>query len=369
MIRVALAGAACTCIGIGLARFAFVPLFPALVKAGWVDGAEAGLLGAAALVSYLAGALFAPAVGRWLGARPALAGAMAAVGLSFAASALPLGFWWLLAWRSVAGLAGAVLMALAGPAVQAAVPPERRGAASGVVIAGVGSGIAIGSVALPPLLLGGPSLAWLGLALLVAALAAFALPRLPSVEPPAPQPVHGTGPLVLAYAFSGAGMVPPMIYLSDLAARGLGLGVAAGSLTWLLFGLGAVAGTLLGGRAADRWGGARAAAIWFGVQAAALALCFVGTPGLLLAAPAGGFAGVGVTAVVLAWARETGGGTALWAKMTAAYAAAQAVISLAMAALFAATGESHTAVFAAGLLFSLAALGVGALSRAARARA
>ena len=43
----ALAGAAATCAGNGLARFAYVPLFPAMVGAGWVDGGGAGLLGAA----------------------------------------------------------------------------------------------------------------------------------------------------------------------------------------------------------------------------------------------------------------------------------------------------------------------------------
>ena len=38
-LSLALSGAAATSVGIGLARFAFVPLFPALVTAGWVTGA------------------------------------------------------------------------------------------------------------------------------------------------------------------------------------------------------------------------------------------------------------------------------------------------------------------------------------------
>jgi hypothetical protein len=42
----AFAGAAATLSGIGLARFAYVPLFPAMVAAGWVTGAEGGFLGA-----------------------------------------------------------------------------------------------------------------------------------------------------------------------------------------------------------------------------------------------------------------------------------------------------------------------------------
>ena len=44
-LPLALSGAAATCVGVGLARFAFVPLFPALVQAGWetLEGFQAGL--------------------------------------------------------------------------------------------------------------------------------------------------------------------------------------------------------------------------------------------------------------------------------------------------------------------------------------
>src|SRR4051812_11509797 len=44
-LRPALAGAGATLSGIGLARFAYVPLFPAIVAVGWVSGAEGGFLG------------------------------------------------------------------------------------------------------------------------------------------------------------------------------------------------------------------------------------------------------------------------------------------------------------------------------------
>jgi hypothetical protein len=54
-LRPALAGAAATFSGIGLSRFAYVPLFPAMVSAGWVTGPEGGLLGAFNLAGYLAG--------------------------------------------------------------------------------------------------------------------------------------------------------------------------------------------------------------------------------------------------------------------------------------------------------------------------
>lgn len=354
--------------GIGLARFAFVPMFPGLVEAGWVTGAEAGLLGAAALAGYVGGAVGAQWLGRRLGTRPALSLGMAAVLLSLLASAWPLGLGWLIVWRLVAGLAGGVLMSLAGPAVQRAVAPGRRGAASGVVVSGVAIGVVLGALAVPALLPWGPSAGWLGLAGLVALLWAFAQPRFPSDpagQNPAltPPPVAG---LVLAYALSGAGMVPHMVYLADLGARGFGLGILAGSGLWFAFGLGGLLGTLAGGRVADQLGGARAGRLWMGVQLAAVMLALLPWwPALVLASFAGGFAGVGFSAVTLAWVRELAGEAAgaLWVRATIFYAMAQAAAALALAAIFGATGESHAVVFGIGL-----ALSVGALLFAIRVR-
>ncbi|MCU0888308.1 MAG: MFS transporter [Rubritepida sp.] len=361
-LATALAGAAATCVGIGLARFAFVPLFPAMVQAGWVSGAEAGLLGAANLAGYIAGAVLAQPLGRAVGTRPALAIGMALILASLLACALPLGLGWLLAWRALAGVAGGFLMSLAGPAVQRAVPPGLRGRAAGVVVAGVGGGIALGATAVPLLLTLGVSGTWLGLAALTGLIWLAAQRRFPADAGGGPP--RGAPPLLpwllLAYALSGAGMVPHMIYLSDLAARGLGLGLLAGSLAWLAFGTGALAGTLLGGRVADRLGGARATRIWLGVQVAALLVALLAEGVWVgLAAVLGGFAGVGVSAVTLAWAREVAGEAAgaLWVRCTIVYSIGQAAAAFAMAAIFGATGESHAAVFALGLALSAGALG------------
>jgi predicted MFS family arabinose efflux permease len=338
-----------------------VPLFPALVGAGWVSGAEAGLLGAAALAGYLPGVALAPRLAARWGTRPVLRGAMGAVVLSLLLSAIPGGLFWLLPWRLLAGLAGGVLMSLAGPAVQRAVEPARRGAASGIVIAGVGGGVALGALVLPFLLTGGPTLGWLGLGALAAALWGFAHRRFPADAGP---PANGTPPpatrLLLAYALSGAGMVAPMVYLSDLAARGFGFGLLAGSGAWLLFGLGALAGTLLGGRAADRIGrcaGRCGCGCWCRWRRWALALPHHGAA-LALAAVLSGFPAWACSAVTLAWAREAAGERAgpLWVRATICYALAQAVAAFALAALFAASGESHAAVFLAGGALSVAAL-------------
>lgn len=358
----ALAGAATIFAGIGLARFAYVPLFPAMVGAGWVDGGGAGLLGAANLAGYLLGVLGGRGLAARLGVPRALDLGMALALLAFAACAFQGGLWWFVLWRGLAGVAGGVLMALAGPAVQASVAPEARGMAGGVVISGAGTGVAAVGLVMPLLLMGGLSFAWAGLAVAVGLLWLAARPFWP--DPPAAPPVAlGEAVpralrLLLAYGFSAAGMVAPMVYLADLAVRGRGLPIAAGSLVWVLFGLGAVAGTLLGGRVAGRIGGRRSMPIWLGVQVLALAAALMPWwPFLLLAAPLGGFAGIGVSAVTLAAAREVAGVQAgvVWIRATAGYAVTQAVVAFALAGLFAMTAGSHAAVFAVGLVFSAAA--------------
>ncbi len=78
----------------------------------------------------------------------------------------------------------------------------------------------------------------------------------------------------------------------------------------------------------------------------------------------GGFAGLGITAVVLARARELAGPAAgiLWVRATALYALAQAATGFALVPLFAYT-NSYTLVFATCIALSMAALLVSAPDR------
>ena len=342
-----------------------------MVAAGWVDGGEAGLLGAAALLGYLVGALGGQAVALRLGVPRTLDLGMALIVVALTACAWNGGFWWLMGWRTLAGVAGGFLMALAGPATQASVPAARRGTAGGVVIGGVGVGIALGAAAVPLLVTLGLPATWLGLAGMTALLWAFAHPRWPDMAlaprgaPAEPLP-PGRHLVVLTHGLHGAGMVPPMVYLADLAARGRGLGVEFGAAVWLLFGIGGVLGSVLSGRAVDRIGGLPALLLWLAAQALALALALPTPPWLMgPAAIVSGFAAVGVTAVMLSVTRAIAPAPAaasrLWVRCTAACAVVQTVVGFALAGVFAWTGESHAAVFGTGLAFSLAALGCAAL--------
>ncbi len=359
----ALAAACAPCSGIGLARFAYVPLFPAMVAAGWVDGAGAGMLGAANMAGYLVGVLAARRVGMAIGTARTLDLGLLLVVLCFAMCGIQGGLWWFMPWRLLAGVAGGLLMGLAGPATQASVAPERRGLAGGIVIGGVGAGVSLAAVLVPLLVPLGVQVAWFGLAGLVFCLWLFAHSRWPTapVGPAAapgqarPKAAH----MILAYGLSGGGLVPPMIYMADLAVRGRGLPLEWASGVWLLFGLGGIVGTLSAGTVVDRLGGARSYLLWLGLQILALALCLPPMPWLL--APAAilcGFVAMGVTAVVLGLARERAGvaAGAVWARTTASFAIIQAAVAFGLAQLFAATGESHLALFGVGLGLSIAAL-------------
>jgi predicted MFS family arabinose efflux permease len=261
---------------------------------------------------------------------------------------------------------------MTGPAREQGGAAGWRGTAGGVVIGGVGIGIGLGALLVPALLPAGVPATWLGLAALVALLWAFAHPRWPAMElrgaaagaaPPAPG-------LVLTYGLHGAGMVPPMVYLADLAARGRGLGVAYGGLAWLCFGLGGLLGGVLSGRVTDRIGALPTLRLWLAVQVLALGLALLPVAALVLpAAATAGFAAIGVTTVTLTLAREVAEdrAAALWVRCTAAFAVVQAGLGFALAALFAATGESHAAVFGTGLGFSAAAL-VAAMALGRRGR-
>src|SRR5215472_15233087 len=123
--RATVAALSANLVGIGLARFGYTPLIPALIAVGWFAPSDAVYLGAANLAGYLAGALGA----RWIAARtgtPALLRlAMLLTAASLFACASPLGFGWFFVWRFLSGGTGGVLMALAAPSVMPGIPAAR----------------------------------------------------------------------------------------------------------------------------------------------------------------------------------------------------------------------------------------------------
>lgn len=361
--KAAAAGLSALFCGLGIGRFAYTPLLPALVTAGWFDPGEAAAFGAANLVGYLAGAAAAMPLGRLVSLPVLMRAMMLAVAASMAVSAAqPAAAVFGLA-RFAAGAAGGVLMVLGPPALLAAVEGGVRGRVGGAIFAGVGCGIVASSVALPLLLGLGVTPAWLGLAAGAVACAAVAWPFWPPHAPPAPPqatPPPGLARLIAAYAVNALAIVPHILLLSDYVARWLGQGVAMGSVAFAVYGLGATLGPLVGGWFADRVGFGRTLTVAITLQAAAVAL-----PAMLRTVPAAfvsallvGSLTPGIPPLVLGRAGELAGMQAAarsWRAATIAYAVAQALGAFAAAAAFARL-RAHPPLFVAGAVFALGSL-------------
>jgi predicted MFS family arabinose efflux permease len=368
----AVAGFCASLVGIGLARFAYTPLLPAIVDAGWFDASLAAYLGAANLAGYLAGALAGQPMARAVADRAVLRGMMLLAAVAFLACAYPLSFAWFFAWRFLSGLAGGALMVLAAPAVLPLFPAARRGLIGGIVFMGVGVGIAASGTLVPLLLGQGLRETWLGLGALSLCLTAIAWngwPRTGATRPDAPArpraPVVSAPlrALYLEYALNAVGWVPHMIFLVDFIARGLHRGVATGAQYWVLFGIGASVGPVFAGVLADRTGFGRALRIAFILEACAVAVPAIGTGTAWLALSSvvvGAFV-TGTVPLVLGRVHEIlahhpSRQGAAWRTATVAFALFQAVAAYAMSYAFSASGGNYRALFVVGAASMVLAL-------------
>ncbi len=354
--RVVTAATAALLVGIGIARFAYAPLLPAVIGQGWFAPGAAAYLGAANLLGYLAGALAAREAARRAGARPVLRGAMLAASVSLAACCVALPFAWFFVWRLVSGMAGGLLMILAPSTALAQVPAQRRGLAGGLIVTGVGLGIAASGTLVPLLIHWGLTEAWLGLALAGLLLTAFAWTAWPSAAPTAvaANSSQRFGAVCLSYGLCAVGLSPHMVFLVDYVARGQGRGLDAGSLAWVGFGLGALCGPITAGRMVDRFGPEPAFRVVLAAEAVAVALLLLpsGLAGLGVSALVGGLVVSGVTAAMLGRiglragadpaARQRG-----WTQATVAWAIGQAAGTYGMAWLYGRAG--YGALFVAAL--------------------
>ncbi len=371
-----LAGFSASLVGIGLARFAYTPLLPAIVDAHWFAASRAAYLGAANLAGYLAGAL----AGRALAARAGSAGTLRAMmllaSLAFFACARPVDFAWFFAWRFLAGFAGGALMVLAAPTVLPLVKPSRRGLAGGVIFMGVGVGVAASGTLVPLLLRQGLARTWCGLgalSLLLSLLAWRGWPPSHAAAHPtaAHHATHHEPPsgvlraLFAEYALNAAGWVPHMIFLVDFIARGLGRGLQVGAEYWVLFGLGASAGPILSGMLADRVGFLRALRMAFVLETFGVALPAVtaSAPWLMVSSLLVGAFVTGTVPLVLGRVHEllehhpARQGPA-WRTATVCFALLQALAAYAMSWVFARSAGDYRLLFGLGSVALLLALAI-----------
>jgi predicted MFS family arabinose efflux permease len=370
------AGMSASFIAVGIARFVYTPLIPALIGSKWFSPSDVVYLGAANLAGYFIGALF----GRRIAARSSNVGTIlfmeVAVAVSLAACAFPLSVPWFFAWRFISGAGGGIVMVLVGATVLPCISKEQKNLASGAIFLGLGLGIAASGTILPLLLAHGLQATWLGMAALCVILTAITWTMWP---PPAKMAILAFPPLskreideessgenanlvYVTFALMAIGIVPVMVFIVDYATRGLHQGAAMGSLYWLLYGIGAIIGPPLYGAVADKLTPHNAVRVLLFVQTAAIAaLAFAHCSVVIaIAAVVAGTFPPGSVPLTLAWlfeiypedpAREN----SFWSRATMSFAAAQAVSAYAYSALFA-VSSSYQILFVTGTAALLIAL-------------
>ena len=365
---------AATLIGNGIGRFAYTPLIPALIAAGWFTPGRRGLPRGGKPCRLSARRPDCGRITRLLTSTGAIHLAALATVASLVACAWPLGFAWYAAWRLLAGVTGGVLMVLAVPAVLAATPPAKRGRAAGVVITGIGLGIAMAGTVVPAVAQAGPTFVWLVLAAMAFLLTIMSgspyrargwNPRKP--HPHRPRSRHRSGcssppiPAMRSASFripcSGSTISPV-----DLGAAWRPAEHSGSSSGWAL-----QAGPFLAGVIADRCGLGRSYVAAMAIKAMAVALPLVssGLPALFVSSFMVGALIAGTTTLCSAWIAEQvglGDHRRIWGWMTSAFAVAQAAGAWALSLAFAATG-SYALLFTVGAasLATGAALAFGSL--------
>lgn len=377
-------GITATLAGIGIARFAYTPLLPAIIEQGWFTASQGAYLGAANLLGYFVGALIAHSLSERFSARCVMGVSFACIALSFAFCIWGGNFTWFFFWRLASGIAGAILMVVGPSVALAATPPERRAWAGAMVFTGIGIGALLSALVVPLLLELNMAITWGALGFLCIAAGIVCNSGLESLDSPAtaipsnesPQNMPNVKVAMLlvigAYALDAVGFVPHTVFWVDYLARENALGNHVASFQWGIFGLGAVCGPLMVGTLAKRVGWHYGLTLAFIAKAVAVLLP-VFSLAMISQSVSSFMVGAmipGIVALTSGRLAELVGPTAhkkIWGQATAAFAAAQAAAGYAMSALYGVFG-TYTPLFAISGLMLVAGFVLVLLSRGAQLR-
>lgn len=364
MMRAALCGLLAMFVSIGVARFGFAPLVPALAKAHWYNEAAAFWLGTANLAGYFIGAAIMRVWTRAFAAKAAVLLFMGLTALSMLGSGLNWGWLWFGFWRLLSGITAGILMVMMAAAIVGRAPPNIRGRISGITFAGMGSGTAASALLVPWLVGHGLEFTWLslgGICVVATIIVAILMPE-SRIQPVERHEVRGAPPLpvillITAYGLTALGFVPHMLFLSSFAALGLHRGIAAGAELSAWLGISAMLGPIILGRIADKIGFLRTLGFGYVAMCAGVAtpLLFHAQYALILSAISVGAVGLGSVMLVsgaiagmVAAPRLAGD----WGLATMVYAVMQAVVAAMFSNLFHITGSY-------ALLFGIGSIAIG----------
>ena len=363
-------------VGLGLARYAYAPLQPALVAAGWFTKGGAALLAAANLGGYFFGALFGARLARRVSSTVLLRLAMLITALSFLACAdRAMPFVWFFAWRAASGFTGGLIMVVATTTVLAHVEPAERGFVSQMSLFGLSLGVVCAGAVMPLVLHRGLTVAWIGLGVLALLLTAATWsiwpPHTPH-RPPRPHHHHrhehesgGVNLYYVQYGLAAFAFMPHMVFLVDYIARDLGRGLTVGSHFYLVFAAGSVIGPFLLGYLSSRIGVRPTLRTGLPILGLAVLLPLLSTSALSLAVSCflAGLCMPGLVATFLARSQELAGGDlhrhrVIWGRATATIAVWQAVDAFVMAYLISRTAAAYEVLFVVAVVSAVLAFGL-----------
>ncbi len=305
-------------VALGLSRFAYALLLPAMrFDLGW-SFADAGALNTANAAGYLAGALVAAPGGRRFGDKAVFVIGLLLTAIATGASGLSANFKALLVLRLIAGFTGAnAFVSGAGltSASAAGGSASRAPTLLGVYFAGAGIGVTASALAVPPLL---ATLGWRGGWLILGGLALLATLYGWLVLSRTPEPSYrvrggrgGWSPRfmackLIAYCLFGAGYIAYATFIIAYLRSSEGFDTNSVTAFWTVLGVSAVAAAFAWGPILGRLKGGHGAAATIGIVTvgAALPLLWPTPPGAYLSAILFGGSFLAVIAAVTSFARR-----------------------------------------------------------------
>ena len=255
--RVALGCGGAMFVVLGMGRFSYGAMVPALVLSGQVSADQVGWIGGANLAGFFGGAFISEFVRRKWRLEHSLVGAIVLSLLALLASALPFGAFWLGSWRGLLGLTAGLVMVQGLALTTALAPDNQRPVATGLMLSGVGVGIFFSGILVPWLLKYGVFWAWAGIAAISIAAAIFAFLGLQAAGGlKLERGLRGKGTLfvlrqgrvwgnlALAYFLFSFGITPHTLYWVDFIVRELALGTGTGGAHWAVAGFFSMLGPL-----------------------------------------------------------------------------------------------------------------------------
>jgi predicted MFS family arabinose efflux permease len=305
-------------VALGLSRFAYALLLPAMQSDLSWSYAQAGSLNTVNAAGYLVGALVAARAGREFGDKTIFVAGLALTSLATAFLGAFSRLEIMLVLRLVAGFAGAVSFVSGAGLTSAAAhggPTSRAPTLLGIYFAGAGLGIAVSAVLVPVIAVHSWRIGWV----ILGGMAFMATLGAASVMKRAPEPAHVIrdsqakwSPLSMkyelaAYCCFGAGYIAYATFIIAYLRNSVGFDSQSVSVFWIVLGLSAVFAAFGWGPVLARLKGGQGAAVTIGTVTigAALPLVWQSSAAAYVSAVLFGGSFLAVIAAVTSFARRT----------------------------------------------------------------